>query len=148
MCPTSKWCIHHSSDKWLGPFKVVKIVRKGAYKLKLPPHRSQLHLVFPVVMLKLTKPDLFPSHAWNDELPPVLQTDRDEQWEVAEILEVRVHYGGLWYMVQWKGYGPEQNKWVKHSDIFTKDTIDTYYHYPNTPQWIASAAFDSLLFQR
>jgi hypothetical protein len=27
-------------------------------------------------------------------------------------------------MVRWKGYGPEHEKWVKHSDIFAKDTIN------------------------
>jgi hypothetical protein len=32
-------------DKWLGPFKVVKVVGKGAYKLELPPWCSQIHLV-------------------------------------------------------------------------------------------------------
>jgi hypothetical protein len=45
---------------------------------------------------------------------------------------------------QWKGYGPEHNKWVKHSDVLAKDTIDTYYHcYPNTPCQIALGTFDS-----
>jgi hypothetical protein len=48
-------------------------------------------------------------------------------------------------MVRWKGYGPEHDKWVKHSDVFAKDTINAYYHrYPNAPRRIASAAFDSL----
>ncbi|KAF8164264.1 hypothetical protein K438DRAFT_1858086, partial [Mycena galopus ATCC 62051] len=52
-------------------------------------------------------------------------------------------------MVRGKGYGPEHNKWVKHSDVFTKDTINTYYRrYPNAPRRIASAAFDSLSFRR
>jgi hypothetical protein len=52
-------------------------------------------------------------------------------------------------MVRWKGYGPEHNKWVKHSDVFAKDTIDAYYRrYPNAPRWIALAAFDSLPFRR
>jgi hypothetical protein len=78
-----------------------------------------------------------------------LTTDGDERWEVAKILEARIRYGSLWYMVQWKGYGPEHNKRVKHSDIFTKDTIDTYYRrHPNAPHQIALATFDSLSFQR
>jgi hypothetical protein len=67
------------SDKRLRPFKVVKVVGNGAYKLELPPRYSQLHLVFPVVMLKLAKPEPFPGHPWNDEPPPVLQTDGDER---------------------------------------------------------------------
>jgi hypothetical protein len=52
-------------------------------------------------------------------------------------------------MVRWKGYGLEHNKWVKHSDVFSKDTIDAYYHhYPNTPRWIISATFNLLSFWR
>jgi hypothetical protein len=52
-------------------------------------------------------------------------------------------------MVRWKGYSLEYDKWVKHSDVFAKDAIDTYYRrYPNAPCWITSAAFDSLSFWR
>jgi hypothetical protein len=72
-----------------------------------------------------------PGRPLNDEPLPILWTDGDKRWEVAEILEARVCYGGLWYMVQWKDYRLEPNKWVKHSEIFVKDTIDTYYcRYP------------------
>jgi hypothetical protein len=127
----------------------VKVVGKGAYKLKLLLCYSQLHLVFLVMKLELVKPDLFPTHPQNDELLPVLQTDRNKRWEVIKILKARIHYSSLWYMVQWKGYGLEHNKWVKHSDVFSKDAIDAYYRsYPNTSHWIASAAFNSLSFWR
>ncbi|KAF8155194.1 hypothetical protein K438DRAFT_1862766, partial [Mycena galopus ATCC 62051] len=52
-------------------------------------------------------------------------------------------------MVRWKGYGPEHNKWVKHSDVFARDAIEAYYRrYPNAPRRIALAAFDSLSFRR
>jgi hypothetical protein len=47
-CPSPKF-----SDKRLGPFKAVKVVGNGVYKLELPPHYSQLHPVFPVVKLEL-----------------------------------------------------------------------------------------------
>jgi hypothetical protein len=57
------------SDKQLRPFKVMKVVGKGVYKLELPPCYSQLHPVFPVVKLELETPDPFPSHPQNDELP-------------------------------------------------------------------------------
>jgi hypothetical protein len=64
----------------------VKVVSNGAYKLELLPRYSQLHPVFRVVKLELVKPDPFPGHPRNDEPPPILQTDRDKRWEVAEIL--------------------------------------------------------------
>jgi hypothetical protein len=51
------------------------------------------------VKLVFAKLDPFPRCPRNNEPPPVLQTDGDERWEVAKILEARVHYGSLWYMV-------------------------------------------------
>jgi hypothetical protein len=48
-CPSPKF-----SDKQLRPFKVMKVVGKGTYKL-IPPCYSQLHLVLPVVKLELAK---------------------------------------------------------------------------------------------
>jgi hypothetical protein len=94
MCPSPKF-----SDKQLRPFKVVKVMSKGAYKLELPLCYSQLRPVFPVVKLKLVKPDSFPGCPRNNEPPPVLWMDQDERWEVAKILEARVRYSSLWYMV-------------------------------------------------
>jgi hypothetical protein len=93
-CPSPKF-----SDKRLRPFKVVKVVGNGAYKLELLPRYSQLHLVFLVVKLELVKPDPFPRCPRNDEPLPVLQTNSNERWEVAEILEARVCYSSIWYMV-------------------------------------------------
>jgi hypothetical protein len=98
------------SDKRLGLFKVVKVVGNGVYKLELPPCYSQLHPVFPVVKLELAKQDLFTRRPRNNEPLPVLQTDKAKRWEVTEILEARVRYSSLWYIVRWKGYGPEHDK--------------------------------------
>jgi hypothetical protein len=92
------------SDKRLGPFKVMKVVGKGAYKLELPPCYSQLLPVFLVVKLELAKPDLFPGRPRSDEPPPILQMDGDKTRGVAEILETQVCHSSLWYMVRWKGY--------------------------------------------
>jgi hypothetical protein len=73
-CPSPKF-----SDKWLGPFKVVKAVGNGVYKLELPPCYSQLHSVFPVVKLELAKTDPFPERPWNDEPPPPYPPDGQRQ---------------------------------------------------------------------
>jgi phytoene dehydrogenase-like protein len=72
---------------------------KGAYKLELPPRYSQLHPIFPVVKLKLAKPDPFPGCPWNDEPPPVLQTDRDERWELLRSLKhgSTTAASGIWW---------------------------------------------------
>ena len=41
------------SDRWLGPYKVEKVISPMAYRLKLPPSMSRLHPVFPIVKLRL-----------------------------------------------------------------------------------------------
>jgi hypothetical protein len=52
-----------------------------------------------VVKLKLAKPNLFPGCLQNNKPLPILQTDGDKWWEITEILEVKVRYRSLWYMV-------------------------------------------------
>ncbi|KAJ7366419.1 hypothetical protein DFH08DRAFT_948449 [Mycena albidolilacea] len=60
--PSSRICLPGNLLFFIGPFKVMQVVEKGAYKLELPPHYSQLHLVFPVMKLELAKLDPFPRH--------------------------------------------------------------------------------------
>ena len=40
------------SPRYVGPFEIVKRVRKVAYKLALPPNIPNVHLVFHVSMLR------------------------------------------------------------------------------------------------
>ena len=84
---------------------------------------------------------------WNDESPPVLDVPGDQQWEVDEILDAKIQWGSLWYMCSFKGYGPNHNKWVKHSDVFAPELVkDFYQRYPGKPCSISTATFDSLPF--
>jgi hypothetical protein len=46
------------SHRRLGPFRVIKVVGCGTYKLELPPRLSQLDPVFPVMKLELAEDDL------------------------------------------------------------------------------------------
>ena len=50
-------------------------------------------------------------------------------------------------MVQYKGYNPSHNQWVKHSNVFALEAITEFYRkYPAKPCTIAATAFDSLPF--
>src|ERR1700712_580298 len=47
------------SHRRLGPFQVIQVIGRGAYKLELPPRLSRLHPVFPVVSLELAEDNPF-----------------------------------------------------------------------------------------
>jgi hypothetical protein len=135
------------SDKRLGPFKVIAIVGRAAYKLELPPRLSRLHPVFPVVKLELAEPEPFPGRAGYDEPPPELE-DGHEEWEVEEILDAKMRWRSLWYMVRWKGYDASHNSWVRHSDVFAKKAVDDFYRkHPGAPRVVSVATMDGISFQ-
>ena len=138
------------SHRRLGPFKVVKVVGRGAYKLELPPRLSRLHPIFPVVKLELTEDDPYPGRPGYDEPAPVLPDVPGDapEWEVEEILDAKTRWKSLWYFVHWKGYDSSHDQWVKHSDVFASEAVAEFYRkYPAKPRAINAAAFDSLPFR-
>ena len=51
-------------------------------------------------------------------------------------------------MVQYKGYDPSHNQWVKHSNVFALEAIAEFYHkYPAKPLTITTATFNLLAFR-
>ena len=136
------------SHKRLGPFPVVKVLGRGAYKLDLPPRYSRLHPVFPVVKLEPAPADPFPGRPRPEEPGPVLGTGAEAEWEVEEVLDARQRYRSLWFFVRFRGFDTSHDQWVKHSDLFAPEAVaDFYRKYPGKPRVIAFASFDSLPFR-
>jgi hypothetical protein len=81
----SKKCAHH----FLGPYKVMHKVCRGAYRLELPQSMSCLHPVFSVVKLMLAPEDLIVGHECELPPEPVLVDDHQE-YEVDKILDSRL----------------------------------------------------------
>ena len=122
------------SHRRLGPFKVIKVVGNGTFKLELPPRFSRLHPVFPVVKLELAQDDQEPGRPRNDEPPPELE-DGHEEWEIEAVLDSEVRYRRVWYWVHWRGYGPQYDCWIRHDRIFADDLIaDFHRRYPDKPR--------------
>ena len=74
----------------LGPFKIECQVGPLAYCLKLPHGMRQLHPVFNVVKLSATPEDPILGRKLQ-ALPPPIIVDREEEWEVEEILDSHWH---------------------------------------------------------
>jgi len=104
------------TERYIGPFRVKKVVNANAYELELPPgmkihptiNISQLKeyhdgsAAFPTRPAPLTRPD--PEAVTNDGAP---------EWEVERILDHR-RYGRrkiLQYLILWKGYPVHEATW-------------------------------------
>ncbi|KAL5501145.1 hypothetical protein ACEPAH_9532 [Sanghuangporus vaninii] len=86
-------------DKWFGPFEVIKKVGASAYRLKLPRTWRQVHPIFNEVLLKQAIEPSFESQKKPSPPLPVLVND-EEEYEVEEILDSRLHRGKLQFLVK------------------------------------------------
>uniref|UniRef100_A0A8C5QB28 Polyprotein n=1 Tax=Leptobrachium leishanense TaxID=445787 RepID=A0A8C5QB28_9ANUR len=125
-CPSKKL-----GPRYLGPFQVLSIINPVALKLALPPS-LRIHPVFHVSLLKPWTPDPFPGRAPSP--PPPVMVDDDLEYEIAEILDSRMHRGRLQYLVDWKGYGPEERSWEPASQVHAPDLLRAFHGaHPSRP---------------
>jgi len=76
-------------------------VGPSAYCLKLPYGIRQLHPVFNVVKLSAAPEDPILGRKPQAPLLPIV-VDREEEWEVEEILNSRWHRRRFQFLVKWK----------------------------------------------
>src|SRR5258706_12841394 len=84
------------TQKWIGPYKVIKVVGRHAYKLELPKG-IRLHHVIHTTMLKP-----FKTREGDDQME--VDDEQDELfYEVEGILDSRRFGRTVKYRVRWKG---------------------------------------------
>jgi len=96
------------SHRRLGPFEIESQVGPSAYHLKLPHRMRQLHPVFNVIKLSAAPEDLILGRKPQAPPPPIV-VNREEEWEVEEILNSRWHWRRFQFLVKWKGFSREHN---------------------------------------
>jgi transposase InsO family protein len=136
------------AHRYLGPFKVVRPVGTHAYRLQLPPSMSRLHPVFPVIKL-LPKPiDEIEGRRTLPPPPPVIVHGED-QYEVEAIMDSRLRWGKLEFLVSWKGYGYEENSWTPETDVNAPRLVKKFYRdHPGAPRRIQTINFCRFNFQK
>ncbi|CAJ0927085.1 unnamed protein product [Ranitomeya imitator] len=88
------------APRYLGPFKVLEQVNPVVYRLALPP-RLGITDTFHVSLLK-------PVYmSWFSESSAGTSGSSTDDYEVNAILGCKVVRGKKFYLVDWKGYGPE-----------------------------------------
>jgi hypothetical protein len=136
------------SHRHLGPFVIEASVGLGAYRLALPPHFCHLHPIFPVVKLSPAPPN--PILGRQPALPPpTTLVDSEEEYKVKAILDSRMRYNRLEYLVKWKGYDESHNQWEVYTQVHAKPKIAQFHRkYPGAAQHINATIFDSIPFTR
>jgi hypothetical protein len=89
-------------DKRAGPYTVSKIINQNAYKLDLPK-TMQNHNVFHVSQLDRYTPPVV-GQPLSEQLPTIVDESGGEKWQVDGIIDSKLRYRKLHYLIQWAGY--------------------------------------------
>ena len=104
--------------KWLGPYKILKLVGPAACQLELPP-TALIHDVFHVSLLKE-----YHSNGRVQPPPTPYILDGQEEYEVERILSHRSRRTGRGghtvkteFLIKWQGYAVEHNTWEPETNV-------------------------------
>lgn len=123
------------SERYIGPFKILRKVGKVAFELELPEEMRLLFPVFHVSLLEPHKEDTIEGRH-QDPPPPVEIVNDQPEWEVAEVLDCQLKGKGrarkYKYKVLWAGYEhtAQATSWEPLSNLFCPDLIE-HYHRQN-----------------
>jgi len=71
----------------------------------------------------------------------------EQHYEVESILDRRLRAGKLEFLVNWEGYGYEENSWVSEHNVNAPQLISQFYHnHPGAPCHIHAIHFASMNF--
>ena len=123
-------------DQQLGPFEILEKVGPLDYHLDLPLSLDRLHPVFHVDKL----------YPWrgnhiNREIPvppqPIYLEEEDEaEYEVEEVLDSRIRWKRMEYLVKWKGYDASHNSWEPAPNLEHAPKAVQHFHkkHPRAPR--------------
>jgi hypothetical protein len=112
------------SPRFIGPFRVLDMIGKQAYRLSLPNQYSRIHNVFHVSLLE---PWHQRQERTNPEAMPMPDLEDDEEWEIEEVKDEQKFHGQPHLLVKWKGWPSEYNQWVAEDDMQNAQRAITSY---------------------
>jgi hypothetical protein len=117
------------TERWLGPYDITKTVGDNAVKLHLPK-TMRIH---PMVNISRVRPYKEPLEGQTSIRPgPVKVTeDREIEYEVDHIVNVRKKGQHMEYLVHWKGYTEEDRTWEPKGNLENAKTALDLFHERN-----------------
>ncbi|KAG1956953.1 retrotransposable element [Pimephales promelas] len=122
------------SPRYVGPFQIIRQISPVSFRLDLPAN----YRISPTFHVSLLKPAGGPrgeaEGGTASQSPPPILVDGEEAYRVHKLLDSRRRGNVLQYLVDWEGYGPEEQSWVNSRDILDP-TLTKEFHrtYPEKP---------------
>ncbi len=94
----------------------------------MPKALQNIHDVFHVLLLE-------PYHTVEGRTlqpPPLIKVDNEDQAKIEEVLDNRMHYEKLQYLVKWLGYLVSNNEWILAGNLSVAEgyVIEFHQNYP------------------
>ena len=111
------------TERFVGPYKVKKIVLSNAVELELPD-TIKIHLVVNVSRIRRYVGQV---EGQKREQPAPVIINGEEEWKVEKILNKQQIREKDKYLVQWKGFTVESDTWEGRENLGnTKETIKEF----------------------
>jgi hypothetical protein len=103
--------------KFIGPFKVTKIINSHSYQIELPFEHELLYNTFHTSLLRPAPTNGLPGQT-NPPPPPIsLDENGEKLWAVEAILDSKRTKAGFQYLILWRGYDPDDQTWEPLSHV-------------------------------
>ncbi|KAG1928582.1 retrotransposable element [Pimephales promelas] len=122
------------SPRYVGPFQIIRQISPVSFRLDLPAN----YRISPTFHVSLLKPAGGPrgeaEGGTTSQKPPPILVDGEEAYRVHKLLDSRRRGNNLQYLVDWEGYGPEEQSWVSSRDILDPTLTEEFHRtYPEKP---------------
>ncbi|KAG1930727.1 retrotransposable element [Pimephales promelas] len=122
------------SPRYVGPFQIIRKISPVSFRLDLPAN----YRISPTFHVSLLKPAGGPrgeaEEGATSRGPPAFLVDGEEAYKVHKLLDSRRRGNILQYLVDWEGYGPEEQSWVNSRDILDPTLTEEFHRtYPEKP---------------
>ena len=110
-----------------GPYTIVEVHAACSTVTLDMPNSPNVFPVFHSSQVKPFKPNdplLFPSRELERPQPVII--DGHEEFIIDCILDERRRGRGFQYLVRWRGYGPEDDRWLPHRELEECAALDTW----------------------
>ena len=120
--------------RYIGPFEIDKVLNPVSVRLKLPQDLA----IHPTFHVSLIKP--FVEGTRPEPPPPPIHVDSHSEFEVSKILDSKRVNGKLYYLVDWKGYGPDDRSWEPFTNLHSPRLLRLFHRlHPLKPKPVSGS---------